>query len=163
MRKVWIMRGIPGCGKDTFIKNFLMERYSPVVLCADDFHMRDGKYNWRPENAKAAHDQVLKQFVTLTQGHAANCIVVNNTNIRMFEIAPYYRLAEAFHYEVEIIQFLCHPALGTKRNVHNVPSATIEQMARNIEPLPTWWNVNYIVSKDEPNVVDHEKIAAVCP
>lgn len=144
--KVWIMRGIPGCGKDTFIEREL-KQYDPIVICADDEHTFNGKYEYRKERAEAAHNACLQTFVSLTIGRATTSLVINNTNIRMFEIAPYYRLAQAFGYEVQIFQFLCPPELGFRRNVHNVPRETIEMMARSMDPLPSFWNVTYIVSK----------------
>ena len=143
--KVWIMRGIPGAGKDTFIDKEL-KSFDPIIICCDDKHMVNGTYQFDKNKAEEYHNQCLFDFVDALRQRQN--IVVNNTNIRMFELAPYYRLAQAFGYEVQIVQFMCDPELGIARNVHNVPPETVRFMAKSIEPVPPWWNVMYVPSAD---------------
>jgi len=149
MKKCYIMRGLPGSGKDTWIKSNLLrqtdEGEMPAVCSADTFHMKDSKYLFVKEKQAEAHNWCLKEFNRLLW---AGCpeIVVNNTNIRTYEIAPYYRLAEAFGYEVEIIHVLADPEVCKKRNVHGVPPETIDAMFKGLEAIPPWWKVRVVMS-----------------
>ncbi len=152
MPQVTIMRGIPGCGKSTYAKNIP----DAIVVSADDFHIVDGVYVYKQENAANVHNQCLDYYVrTLVMLPRARQVVVDNTNVKLFEIAPYYRLAEAMGFSVEIVQFLCDPQLGFDRTIHKVPMSTISAMARGFEPLPPWWNVRYVVSIPQERAACH--------
>lgn len=146
---VIIMRGIPGSGKSTWAKT----HHPGAVFCsADDYFTgpSDGMYRFDPTLLSEAHDQCLIKYLkALEFAHECrpgpnNDIVVDNTNIRVFELAPYYRLAEAFKCSVKIVQMYCEPSLAYTRCQHGVPLGVIEGMARSFEPVPTWWNVHYI-------------------
>jgi peroxiredoxin family protein len=91
------------------------------------------------------HDLTLKQYAeAIIQG--LPLIVVDNTNIRVFEIAPYYRLAEAFGYDVEIFHVVADVGKCKKNNVHGVPSATIDMMANSLEAIPAWWKQRLVLN-----------------
>lgn len=137
--KAILMRGFQGCGKTTWAK----KNYpNALVICADNFFYKESVYQFDPTKLPAAHDWCLRRFLSATHRREP-LIVVDNTNIRMFEIAPYYRIAECLCYDVEIVQFLANPATCT--NTHNVPLPTVEHLAKSIEPIPHWWKVRYIV------------------
>lgn len=140
MNKVTIMRGIPGSGKSTWIR----DNVHGLVVSADEyFSSADGSYKFDPTLLPAAHNDCLKRFLSNVYA-GRESIVVDNTNIRTYEIAPYYRLAEVYGYEVEVIWLVCAPSLAIKRGIHGVPEDLVRSMAISFEPLPSWWNVRII-------------------
>jgi predicted kinase len=141
--KCIIMRGASGSGKDHWIRHNFASSIHRVS--ADDFFLNEaGEYNFNRDFLPAAHDYCLKLFVSLIQ--RGRDVVVNNTNIRLFEIAPYYRLAEVFGYAVEIVWIMRNIEECIKSNIHNVPPEVIRQMILCVDPLPPWWNVRIILN-----------------
>lgn len=135
--KVIIMRGIPGAGKSSWIRSISDDA---TIVSADYFHVgKDGVYRFDPRNASAAHDQCLKRFLELVQGDST--VIVDNTNIRGWEIAPYYRVAEVSGADVSIVRIECDPYIAARRNAHGVPLKNVLDMwaALRAESLPPWW------------------------
>lgn len=135
---VVIMRGPPGSGKSKYAQELL--QYSGVhpnaraVVSAEQFFLRDGVYVWNPLQLQQAHRQCFAQFVRALEAHAT-LIVVDNTNIRLAEITPYARLAEAKFYTVQIIRIACPKDIAFPRNSHGVQEETYDRMSATIEPL----------------------------
>lgn len=149
--KVIIMRGLPGSGKSTWRKaNHLGDWFCSADSLFTDSH---GNYSFDPARLPEAHDRCLRRFTevaVLALQHEVfprdKVFVVDNTNISVYEIAPYYRLAEAVGHDVEIVQIDCPPAVAAARNVHGVPELTIGRMAEALkrEQLPPWWKVTVV-------------------
>lgn len=139
--KAYIMSGIPGSGKSTFIKNNLPQA---IVCSADFYHMVDGEYRFDPSRAREAHAWCMRRFVEACQD-ARNPVVCDNTNTTLAAIAPYMAVAQAYGYETEIIYFETTVADSIRRNVHQVPEETIRRMAGEHKRLmhddiiPSWW------------------------
>ena len=71
---------------------------------------------------------------------------VDNTNTTLWELAPYYRLAEIYAKEVTIIEMDCPFSVAFQRNVHSVPENTVRQMYHNLqqERLPNHYKRQFI-------------------
>ncbi len=136
--KVIILRGLPGAGKSSLH----LDATTTTVSADHHFTDSDGVYKFVPSELGDAHKECLQDFLKLLQSYDANVVVVDNTNLTAMEIAPYYRLAEVFDYEVEIVTVQCDPAVAFIRNIHGVPEATHKRMAETLanEKLPPWWN-----------------------
>lgn len=147
-KTVVIMRGIPGSGKSTFIKN----KYPTAVVCsADNFYMKevDGVMTYCYDTTKTseAHSWNFGEFVKALKSRAP-VIVVDCTNIKPGSYQHYVRIATSFKYDVVVNEILVKTeeqlALCVKRNVHNVPAEIIKKM------LDTWQadTVNKVESFD---------------
>ena len=123
---LFIVRGIPGSGKST-----LAEQLAPTVqICtADDYHMKDGEYDWKPQNVKKAHKWCQDKASELMK-RGLTPVVIANTSTTLKEMQPYYDLAEKRGYQVHsIIVENRHNGL----NIHKVPEETLEKMKNRFE------------------------------
>lgn len=144
MRQVIIMRGFPGSGKSTWLKN------SPgrKVICSADHHFTvpgTGEYHFNHSQLEEAHNACMCKFVwSVTEGHSI--VVVDNTNLTINEILPYFQVAKAFGYDIKIVEMRCSIDLAKSRNVHNVPSFIYDKMKSKYQGIPYWMEkkVQYI-------------------
>lgn len=138
-KKVYIMRGVPGSGKTTHAKKLVDPSWDPgSYISADDFFDRGGVYQFTIEDLGRAHDWCLSSFAS-DLARSISPIIVDNTNTKLWELAPYALLARAMSYEVEIIHVKRALERCITTNVHWVPEQTIRRMAEQFEPLPLNW------------------------
>jgi len=136
MGKVVITQAVPGAGKSTFT-----EKHWPgaMVVSADHFFMVDGEYKFDPTKISDAHAECLRKFTEKVSTDYTGTVVVDNTNIHLWEMAPYVALANAYGWDVEIHSFKVHASIAGPRNSHGVPQEVVERMDRELEsPLPFW-------------------------
>ena len=136
MKQVIVMRALPGAGKSTRISRDFPEAH---VVSSDHFFMQDGVYVYDPTKIGDAHANCFWKFIKeLESGY--HTIIVDNTNTREAEIAPYMLGAAAFGYKAKVVTIQCDPKVAAARNVHGVPEATVLKMAEALaKPLPPWW------------------------
>jgi len=136
MKKVVIMRGIPGSGKDSYIQKRFGGLESVLVCSADDFFARSGEYCFDPSRLGEAHAMCFRAFLEALVG-GYGVIVVSNTNIRRWEYANYIAVAELMGYGVEIVEMqvetIEQAGLCANRNVHGVPVDVVLRMALEFE------------------------------
>ncbi len=154
-RKVIILRGIPGSGKSRIAEilaadhkkvieeeergvptEALRARYlSEVVVCsADKFFEIKGQYIFDRTKVAEAHASCYLDFIEAIFDPFVGLIVVDNTNIHLWEYKHYVRLAEFMATDVSIYETgefdveLCF-----SRQKHGVPKEVIERMAFEYE------------------------------
>ena len=151
---VIILRGLPGSGKSTWIKNTPDYRSRNYIICsADDFHIgEDGVYRFDPMNIGAAHAACLRKFLRAIEDYGGVddswTVFVDNTNLAVWEIAPYYRIAaEGYALPTRIVRIHCTYEQAVARNVHQVPAEKIWQMYQTLltERLPSWWKEEIVI------------------
>jgi predicted kinase len=120
MEKVLILlRGLPGAGKSS-----LAEILPGHTCIADDYHMVNGKYEWKPENVRKSHTECQSKCERLMK-MGSTPIKIANTLTTKKEMNFYYKLAEKHNYKVFTI--IVENRMKIK-NVHSVPDETIEKM-----------------------------------
>lgn len=131
-----IMIGLPGSGKSTFVKEYFGDY---VVCSADDYHMQDGKYVFDPKNLPAAHEACQKKaYDSMQQGKP---VVIDNTNLRIQDLAFYETMAATAGYNVRYIVMTTDPEICQARNVHGVPAAIYPRLKNSLDTV-----VDYLVS-----------------
>jgi NEDD4-binding protein 2 len=137
-----IMRGIPGSGKSFHAQGFYGDHDigNAKIVSADRYFMRDGVYQFDPTRISLAHQECFRQFVDAAkQFRWIDLLIVDNTNVHLWECAPYVLAGEAFGHEVEMVYVRCDIEEAIARNTHGVPEAAIRRMAASFEePLPFW-------------------------
>lgn len=143
MKTVTILRGLPGSGKSHYARTY----HSDAVVCsADHFFEKDGQYQFDPAKLPQAHAACLNKFIEAVLS-GKRSIVVDNTNLSLWEASPYHTIATANGYRVELRWFRTELPVCLARQTHGVPEHVMKEMlSRYEEPLP-WW-VQYVTSDD---------------
>ncbi len=137
-RTVFIMRGIPGSGKSTGARGIARSYPGAFVGTAihstDDLCMVDGEYQFDLELASERHEQNYQNFLGSLEKRVP-CVIVDNTNVKVSQFAPYVEAAQDAAYSVVFVE-MAHPALmvAVDRNTHGVPLEVIAQMMLDWEP-----------------------------
>lgn len=136
-RKVEILRGVPGCGKSTYVRG-LSGIWGRVEVCSADHHFeKGGAYRFNPRQLGQAHDACFEKFEALMKRcspltgwdtHGSLIVVVDNTNTTVRECQRYVATAQEYGWEVEIVNIRCDPKVAAARNVHGVPADKVLQM-----------------------------------
>lgn len=138
--KVIILSGIPGAGKSTLARKF------DFVVSADDYFI--GK-PFDPSKLSEAHALCFKNFLSALSG-LLPVIVVDNTNLNVWEISPYMLAAAAYGVEAKVVRISCGFEEAFKRQIHDVPRVTLARMhvqflKRDVLP---WWKVSDYLGGD---------------
>ncbi len=143
MKHMVILRGIPGSGKSTYQREHFPDAF---VVSSDHFFVKEGVYRFDHTKLGEAHRACFRACLEAVVISESPLIVVDNTNLRAVEVAPYVVLGEAFGYEVEVITLLTNPVIAAARNVHGVPEDSVLKMARRLEMelLPLWWKQDVV-------------------
>jgi predicted kinase len=142
MRKLIIMRGLPGSGKSFLAKQEYVKNsklgLSCVICSTDAFWLINESYTFKPEYLGIAHQWNQGQ-VAYAMFQNTEVIIVDNTNTTFKEMAPYLELAASFGYRVELMEpvtpWAHDPVECARRNTHGVPEAKIREM------LARWQNI----------------------
>lgn len=126
-----IMQGAPGSGKTELARRLEMSLQG--IRCSTDDFFCTGEnhaYIFRPELLREFHE---KNQIRVRQ-HLKNGIyttaIVDNTNLRKWEVRPYVEAARDFGATVVFVR-----CTGAFQNVHGVPTEKVEEMRKNLEEL----------------------------
>lgn len=150
MANIYIMRGLPGAGKSTWVRR----NYPQAHVCsADSFFLdEEGVYRFDAALISDAHASCLRGFAEILAAIAKDSIsspevvIVDNTAIRAWEISPYYNLSQAYGHNARIIHVKCDAKTAHSRNIHGVPLERVEKMDDSLtcEELPVFWTVEIV-------------------
>jgi len=151
--EVIITSGVPGAGKSTWIRKNTNPWMTEIFSADDYFKDSSGCYVFRADKLAEAHGNCLKTYterlIALATADSDCCpvtLVVDNTNICPWEIAPYYSLAEAYGVPVRVVRLLADPQRAHSRNIHKVELEKVLKMNERLcsNPLPSFWKVTEI-------------------
>jgi predicted kinase len=143
-KKIIIMRGPSGSGKSTYIKKHFPDAFS---CSADGFFVKNGVYAFDPTKIGEAHARCMTSFISATMGASPkSLIVVDNTNITIWEFFNYCHIGSIMGYEFEVhsLFYSADREVCKARNQHSVPPETIDWQFDNYEPADSEINLNLI-------------------
>ena len=142
-RVMVIMRGCPGSGK-SYLAKMIVDKsypsnpnYKQHIFSADEFFMINGVYCYEPLKLDDAHRFCQNNVMTKArEGYSP--IIIDNTNMRLWEMDVYLKIGAENGYQLHIMEPLTpwrnSPVTLAKKNVHNVPEDKIRNMLKNYEP-----------------------------
>lgn len=138
-----VMRGAPGSGKSHLAKSIVDSTmngdYDNHIFSTDDFFYdrRTKRYAYNPEFLEAAHN-ANQSKVTQRALNGWSPIIVDNTNMKLWEMVPYAREGVNNGYLIKILEpntpWSKSSGRLASRNKHGVPKLTIERMLQKYEP-----------------------------
>jgi predicted kinase len=131
-RKLYIMIGLPGSGKSTFIKTL----NNPTICSADHYFEKSGEYKFDINKLGSAHQECKNKCLD-SMLMSKPLIVIDNTNLNDKERKPYEDMAEKYGYEIVYILFEPNKKnieTLAKRNLHGVTAAKLEVMLDRYRP-----------------------------
>jgi predicted kinase len=128
MKKIILLRGLPGSGKSTFAKSISNESTGHIE--SDMFFVKDGEYKFDGSKIKDAHNwcqDVVEHWMNVNDFET---IIVSNTFTQEWEMKPYMDMAKEWEYQVfSIIVENRHGGV----NQHGVPDEKLQQMNDRFE------------------------------
>ncbi len=122
MKKLKIIRGLPGSGKSTRAKSLgIPDHYE-----ADMYFMQNGEYKF--DRTKLADAHAWCKRMVENAMIAGRDVIVSNTFVKKWEYAVYEELAAKYNYAVDV-----EVMAGNYQNVHGVPPEIIQRMKDNFE------------------------------
>lgn len=129
MKKLILLRGLPGAGKSTFAKS--ISNFNTGHVEADMYFIDDnGNYNFEASKIKQAHEWCQKETERYMGPYGFETIIVSNTFTQEWEMKQYYELAGKYGYVVySLIVENRHDGI----NIHGAPEATIGNMRNRFQ------------------------------
>ncbi|XP_057323772.1 uncharacterized protein LOC130666620 isoform X2 [Microplitis mediator] len=151
------MRGLPGSGKSTAARNListtLAKDPSIYIFSTDDFfqlHNR-GVYKYDPTKLSEAHSRNHSRVLNAMKS-GRTPIIVDNTNLQIWEMRPYVLMAINHNYGVEVLEMTTPWAYNvnelTRKNTHGVPKEKVRMMLEKYEKGITGKKLLDIYSSD---------------
>ncbi|XP_068617300.1 NEDD4-binding protein 2 [Battus philenor] len=137
-----LMRGAPGSGKTYLAKQILevtigsLMAYNTHIFSADDYFTVNGYYCFDKSRLSEAHATTQKKSSAAME-KGVSPIIIDNTNIELWEMEPYLREGAKFGYLIEIVEpntsWAKKPNQLWRKNVHSVPIQSIKRMLENYD------------------------------
>lgn len=145
-RVMVLMRGPPGVGKSHLARSIVLNyvdienngyNISDFVCSSDDyFYNAKGVYKYNPTMLPEAHE-FNHQRVRDKARSGLSPIIVDNTNMQLWEMLPYVKLAVENNYLIEILEpktpWRNSTSTLAQKNKHGVPKNRIQQMIERYE------------------------------
>lgn len=134
---VYIMRGLPGAGKSTKVKQLAEEFAEDYVYCsADSYFEKSDKYEFDRSKLWLAHKKCWDDFVWGVSVSPERYVIVDNTNTTFKEYQKYVDFAKSYKWKVIIVDLYDGGLTDielTIRNKHGVPLEAIQRMRARYE------------------------------
>ena len=143
-KQLILMQGVPGSGKSFWAKKALdslcTDKWIGIIHSTDDYRKQPCGHYVHDVSQNAAHHAATQRDCVESMRGEVNYIIIDNTNIEKWQVAPYLALASMYGYEV-IVQTIQVPlktalARNAQRDANRrVPDGVIESMYEKMEIL----------------------------
>jgi NEDD4-binding protein 2 len=148
VKQLIIMRGVTGSGKSTKARQIVQEYKTlydvdGMIFSADDFFMRNGKYEWRGPGVPHAHAwNELRALHAMIAG--VELVIIDNTHAQAWEAKGYVQASIHLGYKVEVVEpntpWAFDAEVLAQKTTHSVPIESIRKyLAR--------WEKDFTVEK----------------
>lgn len=122
------LQGPSGGGKSTVAKELAI-KHNAAIHSTDAFFINEaGDYRFDGKKLPVYHKMNQdRTWLALKEGKN---VIVDNTNLRNYEVRPYVEAALKFGHDVQFIR-----VDGNYKNIHGVPDEKVKQMRANMEDL----------------------------
>ncbi|CAG5028673.1 unnamed protein product [Parnassius apollo] len=142
-RLLIIMRGAPGSGKSFLAKQIIemtvganFSNYKKHILSTDDYFMVRGVYQFEKSKLSDAHIWNQSRARTAMM-RGLSPVIIDNTNIELWEMEPYVRDAVRNGYVIEVLEpntpWAKKANQLSRKNIHGVPFQSIKRMLDNFQ------------------------------
>lgn len=137
---LFIMRGLSGSGK-SYIAEKIAGEYKnvDVELCSADhfFVKEDGTYMFDGDKLKEAHQECqAKAGTACSEG---KIVIIDNTNVRRWELQHYVKLAADYSYTVLIVEpqtpWCFEPSELVQKSTHGVSLGLLEDKVKKYDKI----------------------------
>lgn len=143
-RVLVIMRGAPGSGK-SYLARIIVEttvgtkypnNYANHIFSSDDHMQINGRYHYNVNRLDEVHmKNQTRVYKAVNEGRSP--VIVDNTNMKTWEMFAYVRDAVVNGYIIEVVEpsnpWSKNPSQLAKRNSHGVPKDKIQNMLQKYE------------------------------
>lgn len=143
MPNLYIVRGLPGSGKSTFVRSQGLPSSEDCWLEADMFfeNPETGEYKWEGKLIEEAHQWCF----TNTIKHLRNGknVWVSNTFTRLWEMNPYILTIGELIGNVDVTVFEIKTQF---ESVHGIPEKSMKAMKARWEEIPAEWEGTFVTA-----------------
>ncbi len=125
MNSLILLRGLPGSGKTTLAKELSENGKYPIFSIDDYFILKNGDYKFEFDKNHLAYKQCEENTKTSMQKNVSK-IYIDNVFSLEWEIAPYFKLAAEYKYQIFIITV---ENRHKGKNIHQISDEQIKKMA----------------------------------
>lgn len=147
---IFVMIGLPGSGKDTYIKNYLS--HLPTV-CRDDIRIEMGMKGEKPTGTKEEENEVTNRFnkKMIELCEAKQSFVINNTNLKTQYRNDYRKIYSKYNpYIIYVYVETSSIKINKERREGQMPLSVIDRMIDNFDyPLPSEYHQMLFDIQDE--------------
>lgn len=147
MKLVIALRGIPGPSRH-YYANRLKKKADELgksikIVSADQFFYNLGNnkfYAFDESRLSEAHEFCFKEFMKAIQDNT-DIVVIDNSNIESWEIAPYRMYSNVNGYKFKIVEVHTDPSTTTRIQQHMIPPEKTREMQELMQTtlIPEWW------------------------
>lgn len=149
MKKVIIIRGLPGCGKTTMAMQYYVNQKGYKHCEADHYFHNNGVYSFNAAKLNEAHEYCINK--ALAEIERGGKVVISDTLARKWEIKEIMTSLPVNFNDVEILH--CHGGTGSNKDV---PDYYVNKVKDRWQVQPGEKHVTLDFSNAKPRVIRHE-------